>query len=318
MRFRIIGISTLLALIVAGVSVYKFQAISDWLALYNYAPSSQVVTLADQTTMQDGTRRVFYVNHPSIDSKAVFNEHCPKNAEKTIVLGCFTPPKGIYLLGVNDSRLNGVVQVTASHEVLHAEYERLSGGEKARVNAMIEEAYKDVKDERIKSAVEAYKKSGADVNNELHSILATEVDKLPQDLEEYYSRYFKDRKKVIAYYASYEQAFKDLKSQVDQDDKKLASLKSIIESNQKRIETGGQEIDAERKKMDSLLSSKKIDEYNEAVPDFNQKVKDHNSLVAGTKSLIQEYNKLVEQRNNIAVQQQHLFEAIDSSKLTDK
>lgn len=315
MRIKRIGIVSVVVLATISLVLYNFQSISDWYMLKDYTPPAKVVELADQTTMQDQTRRIFYINHPSLDTKQAFNTHC-KTGEKTIVLGCFINHQGIYLLDVNDARLNGVLQVTAAHEVLHAQYERLSSTEKARVDEMVKRAYSQVSDERIKETVKSYQDSGADVNNELHSILATEVENLPGDLEAYYAKYFKNRRQIVQYSKQYEKAFEDLKRKVEEDDKKLASLKKTIEANQEQLKADNQDINKERKRMDALLSARQIDEYNQAVPGFNQLVQDYNRLVNRTKDQIAQYNDLVEERNNVVTEQAELYKAIDSSDLT--
>jgi len=317
MRFKRISISSIVVLAIAVVGLYNFQAISDWYILRNYTPPARVVELADQTTMQDKTRQIFYINRPSLDDKQTFNAHC-QASEKTIVLGCFIDRQGIYLLDVNDPRLSGILQVTAAHEVLHAQYERLSKDEKARVDKMLEEAYSQVTNERIKTTIESYRSSGADVPNELHSILGTEVENLPGELEAYYSKYFKNRPQIVQYSKQYEKAFEDLKKKVEDDDKKLQSLKQSIDANQNQLEADGEDIDSERKRMDSLLSSRQVEAYNNAVSGFNQMVQSYNRLVARTKDQIAQYNALVEERNSVVTQQEELYKAIDSNSVTTK
>src|SRR5690606_3442881 len=108
-----------------------------------------------------------------------------------IVLGCFVEGQGIYLYNVSDERLDGVKEVTAAHEVLHAGYSRLSSRDKARINHLLDQAFQANNDERIKETVETYRKRDPSiVSNELHSILATEARELPSELEEHYRRYF--------------------------------------------------------------------------------------------------------------------------------
>lgn len=317
MRFKTFGISLLVSLSVAVAVLWQYQNILDWASLRNYVPPARISQVADETTMKDNMRRLFYINHPSLDDKSTFNGHC-KTGEQTIVLGCYVENRGIYLLDVSDPRLSGVIEVTAAHESLHAAYGRLNSKEKANVDNLINEAYAGVTDERIKATVESYRKSGADVNNELHSILGTEVENLPPALETYYSKYFTDRKKVVGYSKQYEQAFVDLKSEVERDDKQLSSLKNQIESNQSQLDSDGASIDSERRRMDGLLSARKVEEYNNSVSSFNQMVNDYNALVAKTKKLISQYNALVEKRNAAATEQQQLYEAIDSNKLSPK
>lgn len=229
--------------------------IYDKARLRGYTPSKQVVQLATDTTMDDDTRRLFYVYHPQLDDKSTFSQNC-KSSEKTIVLGCYVDGQGIYLYNVTDARLNGVIQVTAAHETLHAAYERLSGKEKTHINELINQAYANVKDERIRKTIDDYRKNGADVTNELHSILGTEVRNLPPELETYYQRYFSDRKKIVSFSEQYEKVFSERKDKVVADDAKLTTLKQQIEDAEQDLNNKEAAIAAERERLDGLLPPK--------------------------------------------------------------
>lgn len=296
----------------------KMQDIYDWFALRNYTPPAKVVKLADDTTMNDYARKIFYVNHPDLNEKTTFNGHC-RTTEQSIVLGCFIENKGIFLLDVNDTRLSGVMEVTAAHEVLHAAYERLSSEERKKVDKMTEDFFEDIKDDRIKTAVKNYRdKDPSVVPNELHSILGTEVSELSPELEQYYSKYFKNRKQIAKFSEQYEQTFVDLRNQVEDLDVEMESIKKQIDNNQSGLSTKNQQIEAERAELDALLSAKRIEEYNSKVSNFNQLVSSYNSLINKTKQLITEYNSLVEKRNSLATQEQDLVNSIDSTHLTEQ
>ncbi|MBI5357683.1 hypothetical protein HZB74_02440 [Candidatus Saccharibacteria bacterium] len=314
-------ISWVVLVIVIAITVgvlTKMQDVYDWFALRNYTPSSRVAKLADDTTMNDYTRKVFYVNHPELNNKTEFNGHC-RTTEQSIVLGCFIENKGIFLLDVNDPRLNGVMEVTAAHEVLHAAYERLDRKEREKVDKMVEEFFATIKDERIKTTVANYKdKDPSVVPNELHSILGTEVSELSPELEQYYSKYFNNRKQIAKFSEQYEKTFVELRNQVEELDSELDSIKRQIDNNQAQLDSKNQQIDNERSKLDSLLSAKQIEEYNSRVNGFNQLVSSYNSLINQTKQLINEYNALVERRNSLATQEQDLVNSIDSTHLTEQ
>jgi hypothetical protein len=319
MNMKIRNIFTvLLSLSVITGSIYGIthvRDILDWAALRNYAPPARVVELANQTTMKPETRRIFYVNRPEIQDKQHFKTSCSQ-AEQTIVLGCFVSNKGIFLLNVEDPRLNGVVQVTAAHEVLHAHYDRLNGNERQRVDRMTSEFFASLKNDRIKKVVENYRKKDASiVPNELHSILATEVRDLSPDLEAYYSRYFTDRKALVTFSEKYEQTFVDLENQVLNYDQQLATLKKSIESNQQRLEGSEEQIDAEKRTLDGLLAAGRTEEYNGRVAGFNALVNQHNALIRQTQGLVEEYNNIVELRNALATTEAQLVEAIDANSL---
>src|SRR5487761_1471364 len=150
---RLGGVILLVTLLLFSMlAIAERQNIDDLLALRNYTPPTQIVRLADVTTMNAYTRKVFYVNHPAILDKASFNQQCPDNAgESSVVLGCYhSGQKGIFLLNVTDPRLNGVEQVTAAHEVLHAVYARLSSRERTYVDGLLMNYYQhDLHNQRI-------------------------------------------------------------------------------------------------------------------------------------------------------------------------
>jgi uncharacterized protein YukE len=309
-------ITALLLLAVTGWAWLNRLAIYDWFRLRDYTPPAIIVQLATDTTMKDSARHLFYVQHPSIEGKTTFNQHCPRG-EQTIVLGCYVSKVGIYIYDVTDERLEGIEQVTAAHELLHAAYERLSRGDKDRIDTSLKAAYQALGNARITETIEQYQAAGADITNELHSILGTEVRTLPADLEAYYRRYFTDRSAIVAYSEQYEQAFVALKDQVEAYDKELESLKGQIDSNEQNLSAQGAAIEADRARLDALLSSNQVSAYNAAIPGFNAKVRAYNALVNQTKELINQYNTKLEARNALALEEQALFKAIDSRLSTE-
>jgi hypothetical protein len=283
----------------------------DWARLRGYQPSVEVAQLASETTMLDSTRRMFYAYHPLIEGKSAFAAHCPAS-EKTIVLGCYVGGRGIYLYKVDENRLHGVMEVTAAHEALHAAYERLSPGERKRVNAMLQSAYAEVGDTRIRNTIQDYQNSGADVPNELHSIMATEVRDLPAGLEEYYSRYFTDRKAIVTFSEAYEKEFSSRKDRVAAYDIQLKTLKEQIDAKSTALDTQQTDIKTEYERLQSLKSSGQVAKYNAGVAPYNQSVNAYNAAVAAVRQLIADYNNVVELRNELVVEQGQLQKAIDS------
>jgi len=173
----------LIPVVLAGVLFWQRMALFDAWRLRNYTPPTDIVALADSTTMEDNARRLFYVYHPAVLDKTLFNMYC-RDDEHSIVLGCYRSGKGIYIYGVEDPRLNGIKEVTAAHELLHAAYERLNTKDKAYVDKLTNQTLAGITDERILSTVELYKDKDAEtLNNELHSILGTGVRTLPAELE---------------------------------------------------------------------------------------------------------------------------------------
>lgn len=314
-------LSWVLLTIVIGMGVFglaNFQAISDYFRLRGYDPPKRIEKLADDTTMLDSTRRIFYVNHPKLSDKAEFNAEC-RTTEQSIILGCYVANKGIFLLDVEEPKLSGVIEVTAAHEVLHAHYDRLSSSEREKVDRMTADFFENVTNERIKKTVESYReKDSSIVPNELHSILATEVRDLSPELEEYYKKYFNDRAKLVEFSEQYEKAFIDLENQAESIGARLSSLKTQIDANRSQIDALSAELNQEKAELDALLDSGQVEEYNNSVSGFNRRVASYNSLINQTRQLINQYNDLVAEQNSLVLQQQELNEAIDSSTLKDK
>ncbi len=297
------------------VAVTRQQDIFDYAALRNYQPPARIVQLADQTTMRDPTRRVFYINHPELDDKTAFRSQCGVE-EQSIVLGCYDTRRGIFLLDVTDPRLRGIIEVTAAHEILHAEYDRLSGSERKRIDRLTAEFFANLKDERIAKTVEQYRARDPNVvPTELHSILGTEIRDLTPELEQYFGRYFTDRKKVVAFSEQYEQTFVNLRSQVADYDAQLTRLKTRIEANESQIDVLGKTVEAQRTTLNELLANKQTEQYNAMVPGFNSLVNQYNNLVGQAKRIIIEYNSIVEKRNAAATTEQELAQAIDSNSV---
>lgn len=310
---RVVSLSTSLLLVLVFVGAMFFhQDIQDYLRLRGYTPPAEVVRLADETTMNAGTRRLFYVQHPLLADKATFNNFCREN-EHTIVLGCYIHGRGIFLLDVTDERISGVEEVTAAHELLHAAYERLNRADKSRINKLLEETYDKLDNERVRQTIELYRKQDPSiVTNELHSILATEVRELPAELEEYYRRYFTDRGAIVSFSEQYEQAFIERRNAIRTYDDQLTGLKQRIDTLQTQLQQAEDDLRTQRNQMNQQRSSGQIAAYNAQVPVYNQKVRDFNSDVEELESLVAQYNDIVHKRNDIAAEEADLVEAIDS------
>lgn len=228
-------LGTFIALIVViAIGVWgglNYPSLSDYVLARTVAtPTPQVAAIANELALTPTGRNIFYVSEPKLeDSAKTFP--CKSGETNSVILGCFGVSsawidKGqIYLLDVKSSVLEGVVQVTAAHEMLHAAYHRLNFLERGHIDSLVRAQYAKLQNDPIlKEQMEYYhtNEPGQDVN-ELHSILGTTVEKLDPELEEYYSRYFTDRSKVVSYYQQYFTA-------LHHNDEKIAALKTKLET----------------------------------------------------------------------------------------
>jgi len=296
---------------VLGFVLFNRQDTLDWLALINYAPPENIKLLADASSMSEKGRRTFYVHKPEILNNEDFNEYCTEN-EETIVLGCYNGVN-IYIFNVTEPMLEGIEEVTAAHEMLHAQYDRLSRSEKSKINKLLEIEISKLTDERIIKNLEAYrKKDPTVVLNEAHSIFATEVYNLNPDLEEYYKKYFFDRKKIVNISESYESVFTNIKNQVEKYDTELQALKVDIEYREKDLENRATELINWSNKLDDLRRAGLISEYNAQISPYNSTVDLYRKDVNILRQKISSHNEIVIKRNELAMQQNKLYQSIDS------
>lgn len=302
-------ITALLGAWVNRVNIY------DWYRLRNYTPPPEIVALADNTTMTDSARRLFYVNQPTIANEDEFLAACSQ--ESAIVLGCYIQNQGIYIYDITDTRLEGVEEVTAAHELLHAAYDRLNAEERLRIDALTQQTYANLTNERVRKNVENYRKQDPTVVvNELHSILPTEVADLPAELEQYYRQYFSNRAQIVAYSEGYEKEFDTRRTKFDSISTQLQELKTTIDKKQNDLTFDYAVLTEEKKRIDSILNSGNIASYNASVAEFNQKVNAYNSSARSLQASIDTYNELVAQAKSLQVEINDLVDAIDSRPQT--
>jgi uncharacterized coiled-coil DUF342 family protein len=305
----------LLTIGIAAGLIYAFinhQAIIDEWRLRGYDPPKEIVRLADRTTMNDDTRRLFYVNRPAIEDKERFRQSC-ENIESDMLLGCYAPNKGIFLLRVDDKRLDGVHEVTAAHEVLHAIYDRLSADERRSVDKMTQAALKEVTNERILETVEEYRKDDShSVPNELHSILGTSVRHLSEDLEAHYSRYFKNRQKIVDYLDSYQNEFISREKRAKNLRGQLHNLNSQISNASQQLESMRADLDSQHQSLEAKRDDTDQEVFNSEVREYNSNVKEFTSLVDYHNELVRQYNSLRDEHNALVVEEKELIKAIDS------
>lgn len=319
-RSHYIGLALIVASVLSvSIALWKFQDIHDFIRLYGYQAPARVSAIADTTTMTNGGRKLFYVNRPQVLDAKGFATKCPAGAEKTVVLGCYkSNDTGIYLFDVADARLNGVVEVTAAHEMLHAAYMRLTDTERAKLDAQLTDYYENtLQDKRIKDTIDAYKQTEpTELVNEMHSIFGTEVAELPPGLETHYAKYFVNRRAVVELMQKYQAEFVGRQEKIDGYDSQLKQLKARIDSGQAELEALGARVEREQSRLNSLRSAGQYSAYNAAVNPYNALVSAYNSQIYQTKADINQYNAIVEARNAVASEQQQLMKSLSSEPVT--
>ncbi len=309
----LVSIATVFLLVFGAVWFWSNKyTVYDFITLRGYSPTPQIESLAVGSGMNDKGKKLFYVTDPKLSGREEFATECQNNKEQSIVLGCYTG-KNIFVFDVTDERLAGVEEVTSAHEMLHAAYDRLSISERNKVDKLTAEAFQRINNPRINSLIENYRKADPSVvPNELHSILGTEVENLGPELEQYYSRYFVNRKAVLEKSQNYEKVFSDIKSQVDKYKADLTLRKAEIENSEAALLSLESSINTLKKRLDGYSSSGQISSYNSLVPEYNRLVNSYNTQYNDYKSLLVQYNNIVEQVNLLVIEQNDLMQSLDS------
>lgn len=233
------------------LGVLNYRQIADRFIVMQFTPTQQVRQIVADTHLTELGERILLANRPEINEAKTFNTHCAEEEKTNAVLGCYDG-ENIYLFAIKNDELKGIVEVTAAHEMLHAAYDRLHFWEFNDVRHLIEKEYDRLKaDKNFVERMKVYSDLPyEDQVNELHSVIGTEVDTLSPELEEYYKRYFVDRKKIVKLHDNYADTFERL-------EKESAALSEKINKDVEKINTIVVQYNAD---VDALSAA--IDNFN--------------------------------------------------------
>jgi len=293
------------------------QYVVDQLNVWQYAPSSAVEVLADRSGMSSTGKFYFYTSHPAIDDASAFNKACVKKEASTAILGCYNG-QNIYIYNVTNPQLDGIQEVTAAHEMLHAAYARMSDSDKQQVNALLEAEYAKLKDNKDFADRMAFydRTEPGERDNELHSVIGTEVANISPDLESHYKKYFDDRSKVVAEQNKYMGVFTNLQQQSQSLSDQLTQLGNKIEADSANYNAQVTQLNADIQVFNKRANS----------GDFSSEAAfqaERSALVARATALdnertsinneITQYNNLRQELESMASQSDALNRSIDSS-----
>lgn len=292
------------------------QYIIDKYNAWEFKPSPEIAQIANDVGLNENGRFYYFASRPELDFAKEFNGECRSREQGNAILGCYKNQR-IYIYNVNDERLNGLKEVTAAHEMLHAAYERLPESDKKAVTTLLEKEYRKNSDAEFSKRMDYYKRNQpGEEYNELHSIIGTEFADISPQLEDYYKRYFNNRSQVVALHSKYSDKFKELKQG-------SASLRKELENLSISINNA------------SLKYNRDISNLNSEINTFNSRAKngdfssqedflnERRYLIKSTRKLEQdraninryigqyeskriEYNKLVDESNS-------MYKAMDST-----
>ena len=283
----------------------------------SYQPSSpKIEQLALATTMTPEAQQLFYQQDPKIQPKEKFRSFCRKasqDPEKTIILGCFTSngyTGSIVIQSISDPRLQGMMEVVAAHEMLHAAYHTFSPQDRQRLEPKLRKAARRVTDTNLLSILEAYEDGDPEIYvNELHSHLGTQLNDLGDpDLEEHYQQYFSDRQRVVAFAKRSRKELNQLEAQAEQLKPEIDALKLDLESEESillrsmedlklsvdRIERMRSDLQALRQQVEALIDrgdASLVSQFEREQERFNAEVRQYNAQVQAHREQVDQYHQ---------------------------
>jgi hypothetical protein len=234
-QYLMVSVAALLAIALpASFGLYytaNARLIADRQSVADYSPSDNISSLVERADMNDVGTFIFYTSHPELNTANEFNTACGIRPEQ-FLLGCYTG-ETIHLYDVTEERLDGLREVTAAHEMLHAAFDRLDKKSQDRLGELLEKAYEEHGDDpELAERMDAYAASQPNTRiTELHSIVGTEFADLDPELEKYYERYFTDRSVVVGLHAAYMKVFSDLEQQTTDLSNQVLALADEIDAD---------------------------------------------------------------------------------------
>lgn len=294
------------------------QYIADSVQFWQYEPTPAIESIVKRTTLTDGGQFMLYASHPTLDGSQTFNKFCGRKEQHAAILGCYANNK-IYLFDITDERLDGIREVTAAHEMLHAVYVRLSPTEKERLGSLLEKEYQRLAaDDEYSERMAFYARTQpGERQNELHSIIGTEIRNIDPALESHYAKYFQDRKKVVTLHDGYSQVFRsyetkanDLRGQIDDTknllDRRIAEYTAVRD----RLES---DIDAFQDRAEASGGFSSQSEFMNARRALESRITAANNQRSTIIATEKKVNELIEEYNSTIEWSQDLYKSLDST-----
>ncbi len=303
-----------IAIIIFTTIILNRAWIYDLYRGISYQPTSEMVKIRNSLDLTSEGKFLFNASQPELSEREIFNEKCRNGgSEEIAVLGCYTE-NNIYVYNILDEELDGIRELTAAHELLHAVYARRSDGEKENLKSALLEVYRNYQS-ILKDDLNTYDES--ERMEELYVRAGTEVKKLPVILEKEYARVFKNQDTIVDFYEKYIRVFRKIETEME-------TLKSEMDEIEAEVTLKTQEYESRLEQLDadivSFNSCAEVAGCFKSESEFyakrNKLISEQSSLKAlyqEISDLVDEYNEKVEQYNADIVYSEKLNKVINSS-----
>lgn len=314
----VIGALVVVALGVTGTWVLTHpQRVTDQFTVWNFAPDATIASYADRSTMTDEGRFLFYASRPEVSPAGEFDKHCSSQLEGVGILGCYQhADKRIYLYDVTDDRLDGIEEVVAAHEMLHAAWDRMSSDERAALAPLLEAAAKTKADDpEFATTLDYYAKAEPGERlNELHSIIGTEFADISPELEAHYAEYFSDRAALVELHVTSHAVFQEQQDAIDALVAQLNELKASIDADYASYNAGYDQLNVDIVAFNERAANGDFDSPSQFAAERNALIarqSDLDALYATIQDRADQYKTLVAQLDDLNAQVDELNQSIN-------
>lgn len=314
------GISALF-IAAAGWIFFNRQFVLDQLSVWSYEPPSNIASVEERVQFTDKGKFLFYATRPSIETQSNFNKACPRQETGSPILGCYTTDDRIYIYNLTNEQLDGMKEVTAAHEMLHAAWYRTDSAAKDELTAQLKAAYEKINDSELKERMAYYERTEpGEFINELHSILGTEQANLGEPLESYYAQFF-NRSTVLGLHAQYNGIYTALYTRADELYSKMDALSNSLNDRSSAYDSAAAQLSADITTFNARARGGTFTSQSQFNAERAQLMQRSNALEsdrAGINADIATYNVYYDEYQDISKQIEVLNESIDSFKEIDQ
>ncbi len=311
------GVSIII-LAAAGLLLVNQQYVKDQIIVWSYKPTSQIKSIESRIDLTDKGQFNFYATQPETDGSDKFNTDCPRQEIGNPILGCYAGGR-IYVYDVTNAQLDGIEEVTAAHEMLHAVWERTSSTDQDRIGKLLQAEYAKLSDNKDLSDRMSYyqRTEPGQFVNELHSILGSEIGTLSPELETYYKQFFNDRQKIFDLHTKYNAVFQNLKAESNSLYADLTTLGASIESRTSQYTADSKQLSANIEAFNAKANNGDFSSISQFSSQRAALLARTNALDAERASIsadIDTYNAKYARYQTVSTQIEALNKSIDSKK----
>jgi len=314
----VVGALLVIALGAAGTWVLTHpQRITDQFTVWNFSADATIAGYADRATMTDEGRFLFYASKPEVSPEGEFDAHCSSQVEDVGILGCYLhADKRIYLYDVTDDRLDGIEEVVAAHEMLHAAWDRMSDDERDALAPLLEAAADTRADDPdFSKTLEYYAKAEPGERlNELHSIIGTEFGDLGPELEKHYAQYFTDRAALVQLHVASHAVFQQQQDAIDDIVAQLDALEAGVDADYATYNAGYDQLNLDISDFNDRAESGDFESQAQFDGERNELIArqaDLDALYATIKDRKDQYDALLVQLDDLNAQVAELNQSIN-------